>query len=362
MGFRWLTAPASGTGLRILHPPTLSPRGLDAAPTAAASSLFSPADHKSLGASAFIAAAVLAARGATLRRGKGTTALLAESREQSEKVNHDYEIRPLEGKGLGMIALRDFRRGELLLEEKPLMTLRVWQTNNFLAHKKVRQLPEAERAAFWDLADSTGGAKSVRGIVETNFVTLSCDLGGLFVTISRLNHSCCPNVSPSWDDQRGVAVLNVAMDVKAGEELCINYRGVYATRDQRREELEREYHFACQCRSCSLEGEALLRSERNRSRLAELDTLLNEAVDGEREGDLAWVDEIAALIREELLDHPAYLSQAYFNGYQLAQDQGLQKAAQKFLQQAYEYSVLAEGPHSEQSQSNADLLLELSGF
>ena len=73
-----------------------------------------------------------------------------------------------------------------------------------------------------------------------------CEGTALFTTLSRFNHSCCPNIflqsMPSKDNQ-GIGVVVCAKadkDLRKGEELCISYTNQH-------EELEERYGFRCSC-------------------------------------------------------------------------------------------------------------------
>ena len=79
--------------------------------------------------------------------------------------------------------------------------------------------------------------------------------GVLYETISRLNHSCTPNVRKEVADGLG-AVISTLRDVAIGEELQLCYLSADEheqgmTREQRREALADRYNFLCMCALCS---------------------------------------------------------------------------------------------------------------
>ena len=74
----------------------------------------------------------------------------------------------------------------------------------------------------------------------------------LFEVLSKINHSCCPNVLPC--ERRGDLVYTRALrEIAEGEELFNSYIMFMQIREERRKDLRR-WHFLCNCQSCSLEG------------------------------------------------------------------------------------------------------------
>ena len=74
----------------------------------------------------------------------------------------------------------------------------------------------------------------------------------LFEVLSKINHSCCPNVLPC--ERRGDMVYTRALrEIAEGEELFNSYIMFMQIREERRKDLRR-WHFLCKCKSCSLEG------------------------------------------------------------------------------------------------------------
>ena len=79
---------------------------------------------------------------------------------------------------------------------------------------------------------------------------------GLFLTASRMNHSCWPNVLLSSAD--GLLGEVVALrDIPAGEEITVSYLRTshLETREERAAKLQDLWQFQCCCRLCSLLGQ-----------------------------------------------------------------------------------------------------------
>lgn len=226
-------------------------------------------------------------------------------------LNEKLKIESLGAKGLGVVAGAPLARGELLLEEAPLL---VFQQQSFdvlfgdlqdvlveekLFEKWERSLSEAvasrcgaeAREAFWALADScAAGEKTALGLARTNGVGLTEDSAGLFLLLSRFNHSCRPNVHHSWQEDRQVQVLTAARDIEASEELCISYLsllGLCAPCRERLGELSDRFGFDCLCGACARGGGA---SDWRRERLAQLCAAFARDEAPEAEGDTIWLE------------------------------------------------------------------------
>ena len=76
----------------------------------------------------------------------------------------------------------------------------------------------------------------------------------LFYVLSKINHSCCPNVLPCERDGNMVQT-RALREIAEGDELFNSYIMFMQTKEERRRDLSR-WHFICNCESCSLEGAA----------------------------------------------------------------------------------------------------------
>ena len=124
------------------------------------------------------------------------------------------------------------------------------------------------------------GDRKVLRILDVN--TYGSEVGessGVYEVISRINHSCWPNVHYTVVAARGMEV-RACRPVAPGEELVASYLGQgleLATREARVGETVRRWAFTCRspilhtplarCRLCSLTGEALERNEEARRRI-----------------------------------------------------------------------------------------------
>ncbi|CAE7379650.1 set5 [Symbiodinium natans] len=273
-----------------------------------------------------------------------------------------FDFRAIDGKGLGALATAPLRRGDCLLREVPLLRVDTgrtsalddevaWQALDSHLREELAALPRQEEAKFWALEDAfTDGEKMAAGILYTNAV----DCNGqamLFPDMSRLNHSCRPNVVHSWQD--GEVVLHATRSIQPGEELCLCYVPAFLSQEQRQVQLTRRWRFSCCCPVCSSEN--LLRSDELRLRLAALDAQLSakmrrwqsrdfnaqEAESAESEL-LSQVSEMTELICEEFGPHPALLCQLFYDAFVLLLLLGRARNSGRMIRLALEESQARE--------------------
>ena len=96
-------------------------------------------------------------------------------------------------------------------------------------------------------------------------------MSGVYRTISRLNHSCAPNVVWSWikrDKSKVAKQVRVIRKIREGEELLVRYWGAheFASKDERQDGLS-PWDFSCTCEVCSLTGDELIDNEEARMKI-----------------------------------------------------------------------------------------------
>lgn len=193
-----------------------------------------------------------------------------------------YYESALPGKGCGVLAARHVCPGELLLAESPLIVVPWWVRHSMFPGKEkkdfldraVRELSTEQRKGFYNLHDSKVSedeAKTIDGIWRTNNFALgpSCSRSdnGLFLNISRFNHSCVPYAEFVWNEEKRMQEIRAIRDIPEGEEITICYFTLLvAARSQkeRREFLLSHYGFPCDCVACNLVGEEKKINDRER--------------------------------------------------------------------------------------------------
>jgi len=233
--------------------------------------------------------------------------LMASS--STEKLFHEQII---PGKGKGLVASKKLLPGTILLTEKPLIVIDDSKTNKFNLLQAIEQfsaLSDEEKNVFMDLHDPGDSnaqlfnifakddtEKKILRVFITNCIALcsheemNINKSGVYPTISRINHSCAPNVIWSWvnkDPLRLLKQVRVCRTVEPGEELTASYvSNCFMTKAQRSLELKK-WKFDCNCEVCHLSGESLAKNEATRLKIIEYhDKIPSEALFGNVNGAL----------------------------------------------------------------------------
>ena len=199
-----------------------------------------------------------------------------------EEQEETFFIQDVCDRGKGIVATRAIKRGEFLFSEPPLFTLPPSPTNSTILGSLARCTRDEQRQYFSLSNSYRNRLLPALAIWETNFLLLGNgnnpkvvpapgqELAGIFLTASRFNSSCTPNVSKAWDEIRNVMVFRTLRDIQEGEELCFNYCDVLATKDERKRILQDEFGFECNCSACLLEGDEAAESDRRRTAILRL--------------------------------------------------------------------------------------------
>ncbi|TCD61404.1 hypothetical protein EIP91_008508 [Steccherinum ochraceum] len=194
-----------------------------------------------------------------------------------------HRLTTFPGKGLGMVAERDIRAGELILAERPLLIVHgliatprqaqldhLTKTDNdqvimhdvesIFALSVERMNPERKKA-FENLANSHlhDGSGPILGRVRTNSFAVpemidpsgmgQINYGVVCDELSRLNHSCSPNTTHYWDMPSFSMQLRAVRDIEKGQEITTQYCELGVPFVVRQKMLA-SYNFSCGCESC----------------------------------------------------------------------------------------------------------------
>lgn len=167
---------------------------------------------------------------------------------RSGELGYDVAIRPVEGKGVGLFALRKLTAGEKLLVERSAGT----KGDPLLAERMPQGMRRAA-AALMPCADERLSSK-----FDLNGFEMDDGSEGLFIHMASANHDCLPNaVHHSVASQNGIKLLVAGRDIEEGEEICHSYvslegAGQLAQRGQTRASfLSEVWGFTCTCRACT---------------------------------------------------------------------------------------------------------------
>lgn len=185
-------------------------------------------------------------------------------------------------KGYGVIACRDIKEGDIVIMEKPL--LNVSQSLHKLTeiNKTLLSLDDSVKRKLMSLdSDHRNGDLKLPGIFRVNNFLGKTGNALVYHMISRLNHSCVPNIRvdvQSTDPNVFFTPVVALKAIREGEELVFDYlieSGKYSSRQERQQKLSQLYAISnCRCKACSLKGNKLIQSDNNRRQVKEVEQQL----------------------------------------------------------------------------------------
>jgi hypothetical protein len=180
----------------------------------------------------------------------------------------DFEVRESQDKGLGLFALRDFKKGDKILVERPVivMTVDSSEESSLLLALQVKNqfdvcLPTVQ-AAIASLSREESTNLEMRafedkfGVGPMVYKRNSFGLepgSGLFVNASRFNHSCMPNCNRYYVHDHKLMVISAGKDIACGDELLISYTREFlkAGFEIFQKHMMGAWGFQCTCHACS---------------------------------------------------------------------------------------------------------------
>lgn len=218
-----------------------------------------------------------------------------ETLDSSAQATNHFRVKWFsDWEGYGCVASRDIERYTVIHIEEPF--IKGAQISNalslhnngqltsqsddtaYLKHTCGKSDEEIER--FWQLHDQyqhkykDPSTKRLWGIIAANsFENHEKNFHKrLYLTTSRFNHSCSPNVA--YEFVGWTIRLYSMRDIKAGETLCISYSDVmyHFPSGTRKDYLIGAYNFDCACTACdsSMDQCARMKSDNNRGRLKKI--------------------------------------------------------------------------------------------
>ncbi|KAJ7725376.1 hypothetical protein B0H16DRAFT_1594758 [Mycena metata] len=161
-----------------------------------------------------------------------------------------FVVRDIPGKGKGVIATRDIKQGELLLQESPMFVVPKSITGSPAAFiwRLLNNVTQADR-------DATHPEEVALAIFQTNAVSAADDGVGVFPRMARMNHGCASafNAVYSWRKRERQLFVHALRNIQRGQELLTTYTETKRSRHERREFLLQRYGFLCTCAVCSLD-------------------------------------------------------------------------------------------------------------
>ncbi|KAK1753029.1 hypothetical protein QBC47DRAFT_304211 [Echria macrotheca] len=231
---------------------------------------------------------------------------VSQRQQDTSTEKHDgrngmgYTVKPLPGRGKGVLATRRFAKHETVMVDFPALLVRFDFLNSErfdpsaqrgMLERAVRRLPRETR-------DAIIGTDVVRDVIQTN--AFGVEIEGvnhmaLFLHGSRVNHGCRPNVFWRYS-HRDMAMEMVALrEIKPGDEIVHSYAPLGYTMQERQQTLE-AWGFRCRCEMCSAPAGQIALSDRRRERMFEIHSTLGMAA----ESASLSKQRIDALVREAM--------------------------------------------------------------
>jgi len=210
-----------------------------------------------------------------------------------------FEIQTIEGKGVGFVATKDIKRGTVIFTESPQLDLALEEKgkiydvefNPILLEKVVSSFNRMKKTDQEDYLKLHNNFDNIHSLPPKKYSLLKTELemrrlslnsieankekaeemikifniygsnaflNGVYLKMSRLNHSCRPNAEICSDSDVSKPLNIRAMSkIEAGEEIFISYKFalVSMNRKERQEFLIDRKHFVCHCRFCFEDSE-----------------------------------------------------------------------------------------------------------
>lgn len=198
----------------------------------------------------------------------GCDSFITVSTASALKLFDTYFVAPSAGKDLGMFALRNIKKGEIVIVEQPLLHTAGGQDE---FEKVFSQLRLPDRSAFLGLhnAHKEEGSEAY-GKWLSNRIAVVEEEKAIFPVIARINHACRANVFWEFEASEGLEYVYALRDISKGEEIFSNYFGEVCF-DERQEKFSSIFGFKCQCALCSMSPSGQRQRDTMIARMLELD-------------------------------------------------------------------------------------------
>ena len=248
----------------------------------------------------------------------------------------------IRGKGLGIVAMRDIKMGDIILRERPILSWKSYESLRFQFNK----LSNLERDAVLNLSNSPNEFDDgLKGIVDTNaFYCESNDCLCLFLRASRFNHSCIPNLQPIFRNSK--LSLYASCDISKDEELCISYLPLWQSPNTLKQILREKYCFECSCELCLMEDQGQLKKILSyRCRYGKIMSSVSKKLYNGGKINLHLIMQIFETLKKAKLWFPHLILAHSIDGFEIAMSNNNTEKAKQFLKIAYQANQIVFGKH-----------------
>ncbi|VUC32635.1 unnamed protein product [Clonostachys rosea] len=273
----------------------------------------------------------------------------SSSAEQQPDAPSMFEVKAIPLKGIGLVALQDIPQGTLIIQEKPLLVAHPGAPDalEILLSSKLKKLDKPSQRQFLSLHNNFPGKHPFGGIMRTN--ALPCgsgsEIGAIYPTICRINHSCLPNSQNTWNSDTEIETIFAIKPISCGEEITISYdRGGPSA--ARQAFLKQAFGFQCSCAVCSQSPSLLRESDNRRSRIQELDDQIGDPF-RMMQNPVESLKDCHSLLQTLNAEYGGYpgalMARLYYDAFQISIAHGDKARASVFAEKAYEVRLMCEG-------------------
>jgi len=263
-----------------------------------------------------------------------------------------WRLDTIPGKGKALFATKNIPPGTLILSESPIITtdcITSMETVEKDIARNLRTKDKDSQRAYLSLHNNFPGEKSIlSNIIRSNGYPLgpNSEVGGVFLNIARLNHSCRPNAKHSWNKNLKQQTVYALRNISAGEEITLSYLDGGASKE-RQESLLQNFQFRCKCDLCSLPARELKASDARILRAKTLDNTIGnwDSARYSPKKILANARNLLGIYREEGIDDDR-LANLYWDAFQVVIMHGDQARASECARRYVDLKILSEGPDS----------------
>mmetsp|Transcript_26668 Transcript_26668/g.36654 ORF Transcript_26668/g.36654 Transcript_26668/m.36654 type:complete len:648 (-) Transcript_26668:179-2122(-) len=266
---------------------------------------------------------------------------------QAGEIGVDFEIRPAgEGKGFGLFVKRDFKCGEKILIERPVLSISNTQNTATVKQDIMDSLQKLNPRVLGSVTKAVNALTpgdnqhSIVRKVMANCVAMgeASNQSAVYVHFSRVNHDCIGNSNHCYDDELNMQYLVANYDIPSGSEVTFSY-GMNQSATARLSSLVDHRGFVCKCRAC--ESPELTDKL---DRIHELDASIMR-LGGELKLDHAMRAGKALIkLYDELKLSPMWYARTYYEMFQIAiARRSTTTDAKRYIQKACEYGMLFHG-------------------
>lgn len=194
-------------------------------------------------------------------------------------MNTLYKVVKIEGKDLGCVAIKDIKKGTLILQETPECFANASEPSKIDVKSMLSSFDEMKQSHREDFMKLHNRFETVEDLELTNkqkncietfaksrskdeilkiygIYRTNCFENGVAINFARFNHSCCSNAEQMVNEDENANEIRAVSKIKAGEEITLTYNWKQlAMKDwkTRQDNLWYNWGFRCCCDVCKEE-------------------------------------------------------------------------------------------------------------